>query len=158
LALQPDHIWHAVRILGACAVAFLGATLIGLPEIYWSLITAVVVTQPAFDDTVKASRDRVLATLIGAAAGFLVLEAEAHGAPKAPLFCAALVPLALLTALQPYLRLSCVTLIVVVLVPSNVIGPYVRPFDRVVEILLGTIASIIVSVLINRERYRKWWG
>jgi hypothetical protein len=46
------------------------------------------------------------------------------------------------------LRMSGVTLIVVVLVPS-LSGPFVRPFDRVVEILLGTIASLIVSAAIN---------
>lgn len=146
--LKPEHFWQLSRLITACALAYSAAVLIGLPETYWSLITAIVVTQPEFSKTLTASRDRIVATLIGAALGFLVLEAAAHGAPKAPLFAAALTPLLLLTAIMPNLRMSGVTLIVVVLVPS--IGEaFVRPFDRVVEILLGTIASLIVSAVFN---------
>ncbi len=145
---KPKHFWQAARLTGACALAYAAAALIGLPEVYWSLITAIVVTQPEFSKTLTASRDRVIATLIGAAIGLLVLEAAARGAPKLPLFVVALAPLLLLTAMKPNLRMSGVTLIVVVLVPS-LSGPFVRPFDRVVEILLGTIASLIVSAAIN---------
>jgi uncharacterized membrane protein YccC len=146
--LKPEHLWQLFRLIGASALAYGAATLIGLPELYWSLITAIVVTQPEFSKTLTASRDRVFATLIGAAIGFLVLEAVALGAAKLPLFAAALAPLLLLTAIKPNLRMSGVTLIVVVLVPS--IGePFIRPFDRVAEILVGTIASLIVSAAIN---------
>jgi uncharacterized membrane protein YccC len=146
--LKPEHFWQLFRLVGACALAYGAAVLIGLPETYWSLITAIVVTQPEFSKTLTASRDRIVATLIGAAFGFLVLEAAAYGAPKLPLFAAALVVLLLLTAVMPNLRLSGVTLIVVVLVPS-IDEPFVRPFDRVVEILLGAIASLIVSAAFN---------
>lgn len=150
--LQSAHLWQMIRILGACALAFAGAKLIGLPEVYWSLITAVVVTQPELRNTLTAGRDRIIATLAGAAVGFIVLEAVAHGAPMLPLFWAALAPLALLTAIRPNLRLSCATLIVVVLVPT-LAEPFARPFDRVIEILLGTVASIIVSAAISPERF-----
>ncbi len=146
--LKPEHLWQLFRLIGACALAYGSAALIGLPELYWSLITAIVVTQPEFSGTLTASRDRIVATLIGAAFGFLVLEAAAHGAPKLPSFAAALAALLLLTAIKPNLRMSGVTLIVVVLVPSAS-EPFVRPFDRVVEILLGTIASLIVSAALN---------
>ncbi|HLW93336.1 MAG TPA: FUSC family protein [Roseiarcus sp.] len=147
-ALTPERLWHMARIMGACALAFIGATLIGLTEIYWSLITAIVVTQPDLSKTLAASSDRIIATLVGAALGFLVLEASAEGAPKLLLFWAALTPLVVLTAIKPNLRMSGVTLVVVVLVPS-VGEPFVRPFDRVVEILLGVIASVIVTAAID---------
>jgi uncharacterized membrane protein YccC len=145
-AIIREHLRHMFRLAGACALAYGGATLIGLPEGYWSLITAIVVTQVEFSKTWTASRDRVIATLIGAALGFLVLEASEHGAPKFLLFTVALAPLLALTAIKPNLRMSGVTLIVVVLVPSTG-EPFVRPFDRVIEILLGVIASLIVSAV-----------
>jgi uncharacterized membrane protein YccC len=143
-AIKPEHFWQLLRLAGACALADGGAALIGLPEAHWSLITAIVVTQAEFNKTWTASRDRVVATLIGAALGFMVLEASVHGAPKMPLFTLALAPLLALTAMKPNLRISGVTLIVVVLVPSTG-DPFVRPLDRVIEILLGVIASLIVS-------------
>jgi uncharacterized membrane protein YccC len=146
--LKPEHLWQVLRLTGACALAYAGATLIGLPEVYWSLITAIVVTQGEFSKTLTASRDRIVGTLVGAAVGFVVLEAVAHGAPRLPLFVAALAPLLILTAIKPNLRMSGVTLIVVVLVPSAA-EPFIRPFDRVVEILLGAVASLIVSAAIG---------
>jgi uncharacterized membrane protein YccC len=143
-AISHEHLRHMFRLAGACALAYGGATLIGLPEGYWSLITAIVVTQVEFSKTWTASRDRLVATLIGAVLGFLVLEASEHGASKPLLFTIALAPLLALTAIKPNLRMSGVTLIVVVLVPSTG-EPFVRPFDRVIEILLGVVASLIVS-------------
>lgn len=148
VVLKPEHFWQLFRLIGASALAYGSAALIGLPELYWSLITAIVVTQPEFSKTLTASRDRIIATLIGAGVGFLVLEASALGAPKMPLFAASLAPLLLLTAVKPNLRMSGITLIVVALVPSAS-EPFVRPFDRVVEILIGTIASLAVSAAFN---------
>lgn len=142
------QLWQTARLVGACALSYYTAVLVGLPEHYWALITTVVVLQPMLSDTLAAGRDRILGTLIGAATGFLVLELGQHGLPLLPLFWIAFVPLALLIAIYPYLRLSAVTLIIVVLVPgANT--PYVRPFDRVAEILLGTIASIVVAALLR---------
>lgn len=146
----PDrsYLWQTLRLFGACALAYLCGVVIGLPEKYWALITAIVVTQPVLGDTLAAGRERILGTLIGAAAGFLVLELAEHHLPLLPLFWIALLALSLLIAMRPYLRLSAATLVVVVLVPGSGV-PYIRPFDRVVEILLGTLASIIVAALIR---------
>jgi uncharacterized membrane protein YccC len=127
------------------------AKLFALKEDYWGLITAIVVTQPALDDTLRASRNRILGTLIGAAMGFVVLEAVQHGLPLLPLFWAALVPLALLTAMRQDLRLSCITLIVVVLIPSAG-PPFERPVDRVLGILVGTMGSVVAAAVIHQRR------
>ena len=119
--LPPDRgiFWQAARFVAACAVAYGGAAALGLHERYWALITAIVVTQPMLSDTLAAGRDRVAGTLVGAAAGFVVLELAHLGLPLLVLFWIALVPLAILVALRPYLRLSLVTLCVVALVPAN---------------------------------------
>lgn len=152
----PDRatLWQTVRLFGACALAYVFGATFGLKEGYWAIITAVVVTQPMLSDTLSAGRDRIIGTLIGAAVGFLVLELAAHGVPLMPMFWVALAAMALLIALRPYLRLCAVTLAVVVLVPGAG-APFVRPFDRVVEILLGTIAAIIVAGLIRPRLWRK---
>jgi uncharacterized membrane protein YccC len=139
--------------VGACGLADLIARGAGLPERYWALITAVVVLQPMLSDTLAAGRDRVLGTLLGAAVGFLVLELIQHGAPSGPLFWGAFAALAFVIALSPYLRLAAVTLIIVVLVPGGS-APYSRPFDRVAEILIGTIASIIAAAIVRPKLKR----
>jgi len=145
------HVWQTVRILSACAIAYGAARLIGLREDYWALVTAVVVTQPGLQETLSASRDRVLGTLIGALAGLAVIAAGQWGASTFALFWVAMVPLSILTALKPTLRLCCVTLIVVVLVPAAG-NPFDRPFERIVEILAGVLASIAVSAVTPSQR------
>ena len=119
------------------------------------MITAIVVTQPMLSDTLSAGRDRILGTLIGAAVGFIVLEAGTFGWPPMPLFWFALAALTVLIAVHPYLRLCAVTLVVVVLVPSNGRASFERPMDRVLEILLGTIAAIVVAAVVRPKLWRR---
>lgn len=137
---------QTIRLLAACGISHGLCSWVGLKESYWALITAIVVTQPALDDTLVASRNRVIGTLIGAAAGFVVLEAAQRGFSAFILFWCALVPLAAMTAVRQSLRLSCITLIVVVLIPAAG-PPFARPLDRVYGILLGAAASIVVAAL-----------
>ena len=153
--LDGPALWQATRLVGACALAYAAAAASGLPERYWALITAVVVTQPMLSDTLGAGRDRVLGTLVGAAVGFLVLLADQHGWPAMPLFWVTLAGLALLIAVQPYLRLSAVTLIVVALVPGAGGAIYARPLDRVVEILIGTLAAVVAAAVIRPKLWRR---
>ncbi|WP_158807914.1 aromatic acid exporter family protein [Beijerinckia sp. L45] len=145
--LRRAKLWQAIRILSACALSYGITTLLALPEGYWALITAVVVTQADLSSTVQAGRDRIFGTVIGAVMGALVIAANLEGGwPLPVLFWIALVPLAILTAIKPNLRLSCVTLVVVVLVPAA--STWHRPLDRVIAILIGTLASIAVSAII----------
>jgi uncharacterized membrane protein YccC len=139
---------QTLRIVLACAIAYGLAAVCRLQEGYWALVTAVVVTQPALEDTVRASRNRVLGTLIGAAAGLVVLEAGRYGFSLFLLFWCALLPLAIITAITPSLRLSCITLVILVLIPADG-APFARPLDRVYGILLGTLASIAVALVVR---------
>ena len=143
---ERAHLWHTVRILAACVLAYGAAKLIGLREEYWALVTAVVVTQPALHETLSASRDRVLGTLIGAVVGLAVIAAGQWGASRFALFWVAMVPLSILAAIKPSLRMGCVTLIIVVLVPATG-NPFARPFERIIEILVGVLASIVVCAV-----------
>jgi len=143
---ERAHLWHSVRILVACGLAYGAAKLIGLREEYWALVTAVVVTQPVLHETLSASRDRVLGTLIGALVGLAVIAAGQWGASTLALFWVAMIPLSILTAIKPSLRMGCVTLIIVVLVPAAG-NPFARPFERIVEILVGVLASIVVCAV-----------
>jgi uncharacterized membrane protein YccC len=148
--LKTEHLWQAARILVACGISYGGSKLMGLQEGYWALITAVVVTQPALGSTLSAGRDRVIGTVIGALAGLAVLAGGEFGVSTSALFWIALIPLAVLTAIKPNLRLCCITLVIAVLVPSTG-SPFVRPLQRVLEILIGTLASIIVTAVFPKQ-------
>jgi uncharacterized membrane protein YccC len=141
---QPAYLWQATRIFAACAISYGIPALIGLEEAYWAPIAAIYVAQPELQTTFAAARDRVIATLIGAVTGLAVLQAARCGVHFMPLFWGALIPLSILSAVRPNLRLSCTTLVILVLVPST--GPVLaRPLERILEILLGTLVAIVVT-------------
>jgi uncharacterized membrane protein YccC len=141
---QPAYLWQAARIFAACAISYGIPAFIGLEEAYWAPISAIYVAQPELQATFAAARDRVIATLIGAVIGLAVLQAVRSGVHSSPLFFGALIPLAILSAVRPNLRLSCTTLVILVLVPST--GPLLaRPLERILEILLGTLVAIAVT-------------
>jgi uncharacterized membrane protein YccC len=141
---KPAYLWQAARMFAACAVSYGVSELIGFDEGYWAPMSAAYVVQPGLEATFAAARDRVIATLIGAATGLGVLLAPQSGVNSPLLFWGAMIPLSILTALRPNLRLSVTTLIVLVLVPST--GPVLaRPLDRIYEILLGTLVAIAVT-------------
>lgn len=138
---------QALRLLSACALAFGAAGLLGIPEGYWSLITAIVVMQPDLSHTFTAGRDRIIATAVGAIVGIILIALRQQGLSTLPLFAAGLLPLVCLTAALPSMRMAGVTLVVVFLIPSEG-DPYSRPLYRVLEILIGALACIAVSMLI----------
>lgn len=138
---------QAFRLLSACALAGGCAAVMGLPEGYWAVITAIVVMQPELSKTLSAGRDRVVATLVGAAFGMALVALREQGLPTLPLFVAGLIPLAMLTAVVPTLRLACTTLVVVFLIPAEG-DVYLRPLFRVADILVGAFSCLVISLLV----------
>ncbi|SAK55054.1 membrane protein-like protein [Caballeronia fortuita] len=137
-----------LRTLMSCAISYAAARLAALPEGYWALITTlVIVTQPSLTQAVDIARDQIIGAFIGAVVGVLGIFVMERGAPPLAVFSVALVPLAALSAKRPAFRLACVTLVIVVLIPSGPGSPFERPMHRVLEILIGAASSFVASAL-----------
>jgi uncharacterized membrane protein YccC len=145
---------QTIRTLVSVFLADLVAHVLHLGEPYWALITAVIVTQARISSTLEAGRDQILGTLIGAVAGAGAIALSLAGLPKTVVFSALLVPLALLAAFKPNLRLAGVTLVVVFLFPAQG-SPFSRPVDRVLAILVGAVVSLAVSYFVFHTRARQ---
>ncbi len=145
---------QAVRTLVSVFLSDVVAQGLHLREPYWALITAVIVTQARISSTLEAGRDQIIGTLVGAVAGAVAIALFLAGLPKVPVFAVLLVPLALLAAFKPNLRLAGVTLVVVFLFPAQG-GAFSRPVDRVLAILVGAVVSLAVSYLVFRTRARQ---
>jgi uncharacterized membrane protein YccC len=140
------------RTLAGCALSYGAARLAALPEGYWALITTlVVVTQPSLTQALGTARDQIIGAFIGGVVGMLGVIAIDHGAAPLAVFSVSLVPLAALAAERPALRLACVTLVIVVLIPAGG-GPFFqRPLHRIFEILIGAASAfVVVAALPNR--------
>lgn len=125
----------------------------GLHEGYWAAISAIIVLQSNVGSTVTASRDRFLGTAIGAVLGFLASPWRRHPAVFAATILIALVVCGLLN-LKNSSRLAGVTITIVMLVERNG-SHWIIALDRVIEVVLGILVALAVSVFVLPRRARQ---
>jgi uncharacterized membrane protein YccC len=145
----------SARITVAGILAYALAHLLALPQGYWAVFTAVIVIQASVGGSLKATIDRLIGTVGGGACGALVASLVPHGDPVSlgVALAAALAPLALVAALYPSFRIAPVTAVIVLMGSAGQqIGPVLSALDRVLEISLGSIVGLGVSLLVLPAR------
>jgi uncharacterized membrane protein YccC len=146
-----------VRMSAAGLITFAVAHLLGLTQIYWAVLTAVIVMQASVGGSLKAMIDRFIGTIGGAGWGVAVTLAIPHpGMLSTGLALAvALVPLAAVVAFQPHYRIAPVTAAIVLLANSSPAGVVAAAFERVLEIGLGSVIALGVALLVSSTRAQK---
>lgn len=156
LAAHPSEFRLGLRILIAgMAAFFVTDVLLGLPQSYWAVLTAVIVMQASLGGALKASIDRVVGTIAGALWGVIVALTVPHGGSwlLATALTLALAPLALLVAFKPAYRIAPATAIIVLLGSSGqAAGPIVPALHRVLEIGIGSLVGLAVALLVLPAR------
>jgi uncharacterized membrane protein YccC len=155
IARRGAELRLAARTTIAGLLAFLIANALGLPQAYWAVFTAIIVMQGSVGGSLKATVDRLIGTLGGAAYGAAVATFLAHRGEfaLATAVVIALAPLALLSALRASFRIAPVTAIIVLLgTSSQGSDPLAAAVDRVLEIALGCVVGLAVSLLVLPAR------
>lgn len=138
---------------GAGLLTFGLGELLGVQQVYWAVLTAVIVMQASVGSSIKATLDRLLGTIAGAVWGVAVATIPHDGILEtAGVLTAALVPLALLVALRPDYRIAPVTAIIVLLVPHAAASPLQAGIERMIEIALGCAVALAVALAISPSR------
>jgi uncharacterized membrane protein YccC len=134
--------------------AFAAAHLLGLAQVYWAVLTAVIVTQASVGGSLKASLDRFLGTIGGAAWGVAVSVASPHATvpTMGVALAVALIPLAVVVALSPRYRVAPVTAAIVLLGTPAADGVIEAALNRVFEIGLGSIVALAVALSVRLSR------
>jgi uncharacterized membrane protein YccC len=145
---------HAAKTALAAALCWWLALRFGLHDGYWGSISAIIVLQSNVGATVTASRDRLLGTLIGAIFGF---ACSLYGAPPWNYILAVLLAIVVsgLLGMRDSARLACVTITIVMLVPSSA-SRWDLALDRVIEVFLGIVVALAVTTLVFPDRARLW--
>jgi uncharacterized membrane protein YccC len=146
-----------MRITIAALLAFALGHLLGLAQSYWAVLTAVIVMQASVGGSLKATLDRFLGSLGGAAWGVVVSLSIPHTETLSLALTLALtvaiVPLALLAAFNPTYRIAPITAIILLLTPSSQeAGPLLSAIDRMLEIGLGSVVALGVALFILPAR------
>ena len=141
----PATLRQVFKALVAAALAWLAADALHLPQAHWAVISTLVVVQGTLGTTVRAGRDRVLATAFGAAAGTLASLAHSWGWPMPVLLIAALAPAVLLASMRRDFRTAPIAAMIVISSISSHVSPVGAALLRVAEISLGAVIGIAVS-------------
>lgn len=143
-----------LRMSAAGLLSFAVAHLIGLAQVYWAVLTAVIVMQASIGGSLKAMVDRFVGTIGGAGWGVAVTLAVPHGTVFSIGFALAiaLVPLAALVAYRPGYRVAPVTAAIVLLAYGGQSGVVEAALERVFEIGLGSIVALGVALLVSPAR------
>jgi uncharacterized membrane protein YccC len=158
LAFFRQHIAelrHALRVVTAVIAAFAMVRLVGLPQGWWAVITALLVVQTSVGGSLKAALDRLWGTLAGALYGAAVAITIPHvtdlGLGLA--IAAAILPLAYLAAVNPIFRVAPVTALIVMLpIYDPAANPLVSAIDRIIEIIIGNVVALAVTFAILPTR------
>lgn len=163
LPLHPPRLptraeaWPRVRLALQTALAAAGAYAVAmtlnLPQGYWAVVTAVLVVQSSVGASLGLAFDRLIATILGAGAGGLLLALFG----ERPLVVLVIVSLctfvlAYLAAGRPSLRLAPVSAIIVILADLQNGTPLVSAANRVLEITIGALIALAVSLFVFPSR------
>jgi len=157
ISLLPSRDWkrlliHAGRTALAATLCWWLALRLGLHDGYWGAISAIIVIQSNVGATIKASRDRILGTIIGAGFGFLFsLIGQIPWNYIVAVFLAVMV--CGLIGFRNSSRLAGVTVTIVMLVQSG--SPKTVALDRVIQVVLGIVVALAVTILIFPNHARE---
>jgi uncharacterized membrane protein YccC len=143
-----------VRMSAAGLLSYAIAHLFGLAQVYWAVLTAVIVTQGSIGGSLKAMIDRFIGTIGGAGWGVAVTLLLPHGDASSTglALAVALVPLAAVVAFRPGYRIAPVTAAIVLLGYGGRSGVVEAALNRVFEIGLGSVVALGVAVLVSPAR------
>jgi uncharacterized membrane protein YccC len=145
-----------IRALTAAALSLVIADALAFPQSYWAVFTALIIVQGSVGGTLAAGLDRFIGTLAGAVLGAAVaVTGEFWRVPQVLLLMLAVAPVALLAAIRPSFRIAPVTAAILLLTTPSNASPIISAMDRVIEIALGTVIGIVVSIFVLPSRARR---
>jgi uncharacterized membrane protein YccC len=145
----------AVRVTVAACLTYALSLLLHVPQVLWTVLTAVIMSQLSLGKSLKTTVDYLIGTLGGAVYSGLVAAIVPHDGELAFLGILALsiAPLAFLGAIRPRFSAAPFTAVMVLLAPAIIhASPLESAFFRVIEVALGGVTALVVSFLVLPSR------
>ena len=145
----------SLRVTIAAVAGFALSYLLRVPLPLWTVLTAVILTQVTFGRSVKATIDYLAGTVGGAvyAGAVAVLVPHPNDISLAGVLAIAVAPLALMGAVYPNFSTATFTGVLVLLIPGFAhVGPIESAVDRVLEVAVGGVTALGVSLLVFPAR------
>jgi len=143
----------AIQTTVAACLAYVIVDALGLPQGFWAVMTAILVTQANVGASLGLAAERLGGSLLGVIVGGAVAVslADAQELKFAGLAVTVLV-LGFFSARRPSLRIACVTAAIVVLGDPRLGPPIASAEYRMIEVVVGTIVALLTSLTVFPSR------
>ncbi|MGZ5919018.1 MAG: FUSC family protein [Hyphomicrobium sp.] len=144
---------QALQTTVAACLAYAAAQLVGAPQGFWAVMTAILVTQVNVGASLGLAVDRLLGSLLGVIVGGAVALAVAdHQEWKIPALAATVLVLAYFSARRPPMRIACVTAAIVILGDPRFGPPLSAAGYRMLEVTIGAGISVLTTLMLFPSR------
>jgi len=139
-------------MLVAALGAYLLTAIIHLPGPYSAVITTLVVARPHSGGVLRASLERLLATILGAGIACVATFGRHAHIPEVWLIAITLSPLALVVAHNSGYRTAMIAAMIVLSAPASAGAPLHVAAVRMLGVSLGAVVGALVSVTVLPSR------
>jgi uncharacterized membrane protein YccC len=144
---------QAVQTTIAACLSYVIADAAGMPQGFWAVMTAILVTQANVGASLGLAADRLLGSLLGAVVGGGVALALADMQElKFAGLAATVLVLGFFSARRPSLRIACVTAAIVILGDPRLGAPIASAENRMIEVVIGTVVAILTTLIVFPSR------
>jgi uncharacterized membrane protein YgaE (UPF0421/DUF939 family) len=147
---------YAGQVVFAVLLLLEGYHIWGSSAALWAVVSAIMVIQPAMEQSIGASAVRIAANTIGGFAGILVGHFWGDGIWQFLLALVLVVFICDLLRLDLGLRTACVSVAVIMLRSEN--GRVVSTgSQRMIAVVIGCVTALIVQLLAEALRKKLGW-
>ena len=146
---------HALRVGIAAIISLAIVHFLHLAQGYWTILTAVLVVQSSVGGSMKFAVDRMIGTIGGAVYGAVIAAfmPHDHGMTQYIALLMGVMPPAVLASINPSFRIAPVTVVIVLFsTAAQEINVFMYAVERVLEIGLGSIIGLAVSLVVFPAR------
>lgn len=155
LYAHQAELQHALRVGIAAIISLYVVHLLNLTQGYWTILTAVLVLQSSVGGSMKFAVDRMIGTVGGAVYGAVIAAfmPHDHGMAQYITLLIGVMPPAVLAAINPSFRIAPITVVIVLFsTAAQEVNVFMYAVERVLEIGLGSILGIAVSLAVLPAR------
>ena len=140
---------HAIRVAVACAATYAIMRIFNIPGGQWAVFTTIIVIQTNIGGTIVQAVERLIGTMVGAAAGAAAVYAQETTQIDVVLVLTLLVAVvAFAAASRPTLRAAPLTAAIMLVAHPLGLDPATAAVYRVGEIFLGGVIGVAATLLI----------
>jgi uncharacterized membrane protein YgaE (UPF0421/DUF939 family) len=146
---------YAAQVVLSATLLMEGYRLYGSPAALWAVVSAVMVVQPAMEQSIAASAVRIAANLVGGVVGILIGHFLGDGIWQILLSLVLVVFICDLFKLDLGLRTACVSVAVIMMRGEN--GVISTGSQRLTAVIIGCVTALLVQVLAEAVRKKVGW-